>query len=122
MYAYAVKSENVVDDFTLPPYDEHKQEEFHYWRKHHDLHGWMERLYQEKGGEKQFNCQPIRLYEKDLTRLETAVRHNQLPPTTGFFFGNNQPDEDSIANDLTFINNARTWIADGYAVYYDSWW
>ena len=30
--------------------------EIAYWRKHPDLHGWMENLYREKGGrEKSFN-------------------------------------------------------------------
>jgi hypothetical protein len=31
-------------------FDETDGTEFHYWRKHPDLHGWMERLYREKGG------------------------------------------------------------------------
>ena len=31
--------------------------ELHYWRKHPDLHGWMEELYYSKGGASDcFNC------------------------------------------------------------------
>ena len=31
-------------------FDTEQQSELHYWRKHPDLHGWMEKLYREKGG------------------------------------------------------------------------
>ncbi len=43
----------------------------HYWRKHPDLHGWMESLYREKGGvESDFNCTTLQLTGHDLDRLE----------------------------------------------------
>jgi hypothetical protein len=45
-----------------------------------------------------------------------------LPQTTGFFFGDNPPDNESLSNDLKFIQAARDAIAAGDAVYYDSWW
>ena len=31
-------------------FDADAHSELHYWRKHPDLHGWMEKLYREKGG------------------------------------------------------------------------
>ncbi len=38
-------------------FDADAYSELHYWRKHPDLHGWMENLYREKGGVAQsFNC------------------------------------------------------------------
>jgi hypothetical protein len=121
MFAYTVKSEDVVDDFSIKQEADHN--EIKYWRKHHDLHGWMERLYRDKGGEvESFNCVKLRLYEHDLDYLEADVMTNQLPQTRGFFFGTNPPDADSIAEDLEFIKAAREAIADGFAVYYDSWW
>lgn len=34
--------------------------ELHYWRKHPNLHGWMEQLYRDKGGaEEIFNCAAV---------------------------------------------------------------
>ena len=98
-------------------------EEFHYWRKHHDLHGWMERLYRSKGGTKEsFNCAKVRLTSVDLDALQHDLLNGTLPETTGFFFGNNPPDDESLANDLKFIQAARDILAEGDAVYYDSWW
>ena len=125
MYAWKVKAEDALGDFDIAKDEEgqSKIEEMFYWRKHHDLHGWMENLYRQKGGEKDsFNCVPVRLTEDDLFELEQDVRRKELPETTGFFFGNNPQDKESIKHDLEFINRARTAINEGYAVYYDSWW
>src|SRR5688572_30017930 len=42
--------------------------ELHYWRKHPDLHGWMARLYREKGGiGPDFNCNTLVLTLDDLS-------------------------------------------------------
>ena len=61
--------------------------ELHYWRKHPNLHGWMQALYFEKGGEQQdFNCTPVALNLDDLDRLEADIKAENLPPTSGFFF------------------------------------
>lgn len=117
MFAYVVESENVVSDSEFK-----SAKEFFYWRKHHDLHGWMHELYQDRGGAQEFNCVPVRLYEEDLDALERDITKNVLPQTTGFFFGDNPPDEESMENDLKFIQQARLHIANGDAVYYDSWW
>ena len=123
MFAWRVKSQDVIDDFTIVSSDTGKVEEIKYWRKHHNLHGWMESLYRAKGGENDvFNCQKVRLTLEDLDKLEADVMDNRLPDTTGFFFGNNPPDLDSIAEDLQFIVKARQVINEGDAVYYDSWW
>jgi len=123
MYAYSISAKDAgnqqVDlDFT----GEDKYEIF-YWRKHHDLHGWMHQLYIRKGGKSEtFNCNTVRLTEDDLLDLERDLRNYNLPETTGFFFGNYPPDEESLKNDLEFIRLARDEIADGRVVIYDSWW
>lgn len=125
MYAFRVKQKDAIDDFTIAQAAEGESntEELMYWRKHHDLHGWMERLYYAKGGTKQsFNCVPVRLTESDLVNLELDIRSKQLPETTGFFFGDNPPDDESAAEDLKFIAQCRQVLAEGDAVYYDSWW
>jgi hypothetical protein len=126
MYAFRVKAEDVIDDFNIRDDSmgrEEPLEELAYWRKHHDLHGWMERLYRAKGGDKEsFNCVPVRLTKEDLDLLEHDVLNNTLPETQGFFFGTNPPDEYSREQDMAFIMKAKIAITNGAAVYYDSWW
>ena len=126
MYAFRVKAEDVIDDFNVRNQEQGRVddlEELAYWRKHHDLHGWMERLYRAKGGDKEsFNCVPVRLTEFDLDALQFDLLNNNLPETQGFFFGTNPPDDESLKEDLQFIQSARDAIREGDAVYYDSWW
>jgi hypothetical protein len=109
-----------------------EKEELAYWRKHPNLQGWMENLWQSKGcpnipqGEdsdvlSQFNCIPLELDYDDLNSLEDAVRGYGLPDTVGFFFGSNS-DDHYKEQDLGFINKAREALDAGLRVYYDSWW
>lgn len=95
-------------------------EEIHRWRKHPNLHGWMENLYFEKGGIELFNCIALKLTAEDLDRLEADVRAGNLPETCGFFFGASDGSENE--DDLAFIAKARAAIAEGRTVFYDSWW
>lgn len=125
MYAWRVAGEDARGDFDVARNEEGyaKTEELHYWRKHHDLHGWMERLYRSKGGDAEsFNCVMVRLNEEDLDQLEKDIKSYSLPNTTGFFFGNNPPDTESDAEDLNFVQKCREVLKEGDAVYYDSWW
>lgn len=92
-----------------------------YWRKHPNLHSWMEALYRRKGGRgKHFNCDLVLLEREDLDRLEADILSKFLPVTEGFFFG--ETDGSEIEDDLMFIENARNAILEGYQVFYDSWW
>lgn len=97
-------------------------EEIMYWRKHHDLHGWFENLYRRKGGTGVFNCAYVEITLEDLEQLESDIKGWKLPKTTGYFFGNNPPDEQSNEDDLKFVSRARKHLKKGYALYYDSWW
>jgi hypothetical protein len=95
--------------------------QIHYWRKHPNLQGWMERLYHAKGGSKSiFNCANVQLTAGDLDDLELVIRANALPETAGFFFG--ASDGTEVEGDLAFIAKAREAIAAGKAVFYTSWW
>jgi hypothetical protein len=97
--------------------------EIAYWRKHPNLHGWMQQLYAKRTGIEEpgaFNCKNVELTLADLDELEHAVRTDSLPHTIGFFFGESQPDEREL--DLQFISDAREAIADGERVYYTPWW
>ena len=96
-------------------------EEIAYWRKHPDLHGWMEQLYRKKGGtEKSFNGDTVLLTEEDIDNLKIAVLTRTLPSTSGFFFGASK-QEINFA-DLEFIEKAKQAIKEGYTIYYDSSW
>lgn len=95
--------------------------EIHYWGKHPNLHGWMQKLYYAKGGSaSSFNCVAVMLSLSDLDRLEADIRATKLPYTDGFFFG--ESDGSEIDDDLAFIAKAREAIAEGLTVFYDSWW
>lgn len=95
-------------------------EQFHYWRKHPNLHGWMEGLYRSKGGDKEFNCTTVELTPEDIDVLERAVKAGTLPATSGFFFGVSDGSEKE--DDLMFIAKARAAFAAGRPIYYHSWW
>jgi hypothetical protein len=117
MYAFAVAKEDAIDSLTIK--GDCNRERLHYWRKHHDLHGWMHELFVDKGGVGDFNCQVVQLDEDDLDSLEVGVEERCLPTTTGFFFGNNPQDDESVKDDIEFINKARQAIKEGKVVYYD---
>lgn len=116
MFACITRAPIAAVDFANPE----DAQEVAYWRKHPNLHGWMEDLYYRKGGRKTFNCTTVRLDQADLDALECAIRRNELPDTTGFFFGESGPDR--IPDDLAFIAKAREALAAGHHVFYDSWW
>lgn len=117
-YAYAVHKEDVVDNFNIK-YDCRVTELF-YWRKHPDLHGWMELLYEDYGGTGVFNGKLVRLYPEHLKQLKKDVKKKRLPHTSGFFFGESDAIKDKMT--LEFIDLALDKIKEGYAIYYDSSW
>ena len=121
MYAFAVSKRDAIGEFEMAK--DCEREELHYWRKHHDLHGWMEKLYRAKGGDADsFNCIPVELTVDDLDDLQQALLDDNLPRTSGFFFGDNPPDLESMRDDLMFVQKCRIAIKEGKVVYYDSWW
>ncbi len=119
MNAFATKAKPATEvDFSTKNFED---TELHYWRKHPNLHGWMESLYYEKGGEADsFNCVPVVLDNEDLDVLEEDIKSGNLPDTAGFFFG--QSDGDEVDGDLEFVAKAREAIKEGKTVYYTSWW
>ena len=121
MYAFAVSKRDAIGEFEMAR--DCEKEELHYWRKHHDLHGWMEKLYRSKGGDADsFNCIPVELTVDDLDNLQQALLEDNLPRTSGFFFGDNPPDLETMREDLMFVQKCRIAIKEGKVVYYDSWW
>jgi hypothetical protein len=122
-----------LDQFARTVDNEGNKVEIAYWRKHPNLQGWMENLWEAKGkpgldeanmggmGLSDFNCVPLELNKDDLNDLEDAVCGNGLPNTVGFFFGNNS-DDHYKQQDLEFIRKARETLDSGLTVVYDSWW
>jgi len=112
-----------------------KPREIAYWRKHPNLHGWMEQLWRNKKYSIQptdastptapesdiFNGIELELTWQDLDELERVITHGQLPVTQGFFFGNNA-DDHYKEQDIEFIRNARAELFLGLKVFYNSSW
>lgn len=98
-----------------------KPREIAYWRKHPNLHGWMQKLWEARGNEGDFNGDELELMYEDLERLELDVIAGTLPGTTGFFFGNDA-DDHYRDQDLEFIKNARAELFMGLKVFYNSSW
>ena len=121
MYAYAAAKANA-------DWGSNEQREIAYWRKHPNLHGWMEQLWHNKGfplpnsDDPMFNGVELELTWEDLDQLEEDIQNDRLPSTSGFFFGDNPPDSESIRNDIDFIYAAKRAIGDGLYVFYSSWW
>ena len=81
MYAYAATKED-------SEWNDGNHRELSYWRKHPNLHGWMEELYRAKGGNvEMFNGVELELTWEDLEVLERDILLSNLPNTVGFFFG-----------------------------------
>ena len=117
MYAY-MTTETPATPVDFKVKDAHR---FFYWRKHPNLHGWMEQLYRKKGGtEDSFNCVNVQLIAGDLDDLESAINTKTLPNTSGFFFG--ATDGSEYQDDLAFIRDAREALSAGLTVFYTSWW
>ena len=121
MYAFSTKAKPKTEvDFETKNF---KPEEVHYWRKHPNLHGWMQSLYDVKGGTSDsFNGDCVVLDTFDLDALEADIREGNLPDTSGFFFGESSNEDEENENDLLFVTKAKEAIAEGKTVYYTSWW
>ena len=98
-----------------------KPREIAYWRKHPNLHGWMKRLWEAKGGRGEFNGDEVELTWEDIEMLEYDINNKHLPKTGGFFFGD--PADDYYRDqDLEFVKNAKAELFLGLKVFYNSSW
>jgi len=130
MYAY-VGNPGQRDDYWYKSLDRdstvNKPRDIAYWRKHPNLHGWMEQLWVSKGkpgrkhDDSEFNGIELELTWEDVDALERAVKHGMLPSTDGFFFGN-PSDDVYYERDLEFCINAKTELFLGLRVFYNSSW
>ena len=116
---YESEGEFVNGEWVVP--GKAKPREIAYWRKHPNLHGWMQKLWEAKGGSGDFNGDELELTWEDIDALEKAVKKRELPTTSGFFFGN-PSDDHYYDHDLEFIKNARAELFLGLKVFYNSSW
>jgi hypothetical protein len=117
MYAYITNADIPDVDFKEP------DDSFPIarWRKHPNLHGWMHDLYMRKGGsDSSFNGATLRLTPDDIDELEQAINAATLPETSGFFYGEIEPEEK--ARDLAFIQHARNAFSRFHRLFYYAWW
>ena len=132
MYAHSIKADltdkevdiqysDLFNDVDAAVLNGDINTEFAYWRKFNNLHGWMEKLYNSKGGEEEFNCTNVYLSTEDLDRLLSEVE--TLKPTAGFFFGANEAMTPEDISDVTdFVYRAKEEIIQGRHILYSSWW
>ena len=136
MYAYVAARAGQQDEFYEgAEYDAdsgefvnpavNKPRQICYWRKHPNLHGWMERLWNQRNGgdndANNFNGIELELTAEDLDNLEYDVQNDRLPATSGFFFGDGA-DDYYKPSDLKFIQEARAELFFGLKVFYNSSW
>ena len=98
-------------------------QEIAYWRKHPNLHGWMEKLYYAKGGNGYFNGDELELTWEDIDMLENDIKSGVLAGmnTEGFFFGK-PADHYYKDQDLKFCVDAKAECFLGRKVFYNSSW
>lgn len=137
-YAYVANKAGARDEYYEEKYEKGNNNvteprEIAYWRKHPNLQGWMEQLWITKRNAQgkpvvedtdygsSFNGVELELQWEDLDALEVAVKERQLPPTSGFFFGN-PADDYYNEQDLAFIKKARAELFCGLKVFYNSSW
>jgi hypothetical protein len=110
-----------LDQYAFARKDGEEQLEVAYWRKHANLEGWMSNVYQARNPSKadyEFNCVELRLFESDLSRLESE--HTSLEQAVGFFWGHSSPKK--VSDTQEFIDKAKALMEDGWEIVYTSWW
>ena len=115
--------------------DWNNHQEISYWRKHPNLQGWMERLWEEKGRpglfgvgqdkeyDVSFNGIEVELTWDDIDRLEKDIKSGKVASlgTRGSFFGH--PSDDHYReHDLQFCVDAKAELFLGRKVFYNSSW
>lgn len=131
MYAYVAARPGVRDEFWEgAELNENKEyvnpkvarpREIAYWRKHPNLHGWMQRLWESRGNSGDFNGDELELTWEDIEMLEEDIVAGNLPATAGFFFGRDA-DDHYREQDLEFVRNAKAELFMGLKVFYNSSW
>lgn len=128
---------NLEQDDNRKPEDE--DYEIAYFRKFNALQGYFERKYYEVAEDGvDVNCQNIQITEEDVKTLREAckyylaneadthgyysVKHPELSPTEGFFYGSQQVHEYDIEQLIELLENIEEHLNSGDLVYYFCWY
>lgn len=94
--------------------------EIGYWRKHPNLHGYIEMLWREREGINGDFCELFLLTKEDIQAIIEGSKKQDLPHTEGFFFGKSYP-EDHVRT-IKIMEQALEFIEAGYTIIYNSSW
>ena len=82
--------------------------ELGYWRKHPDLHGFIVETFNNGIDD----CKPIQLEVDDIDKIIRAIEENNLPKTSGFFFGESLNDQQEQQSSIEIFKRARKWLTE----------
>jgi hypothetical protein len=99
---YKAGSTEVEDGFPVKT----KILELGYWRKHPNLHGYIVQAFAEGRDE----CQDIDLSAQDIKNIISAINDDNLPETTGFFFGSSDNGKAQRKRDIAVFTKALAWL------------
>lgn len=83
--------------------------ELGYWRKHPNLHGYIVQTFAEGVDE----CQSIFLGKEDCQKIAKAILEDELPTTSGFFFGDSEWHDGFKEAHAKIFSDAVKWLDDG---------
>ena len=95
--------------------------EIGYWRKHPNLHGYIVQTFAEGNDERQ----RLSLGAADCRKISEAILEDELPPTTGFFFGDSDWHKEDKEDNAKMFSDAAQWLDDvdwTRAVFYRASW
>lgn len=105
-----------------PDCDPHcPKEEIAYFRKHSDLHGWMDEEWRKLYGDDiDFNCEYLEITEDMLKRLSDYLKLPEKKHYKGFFWGTSTDEDWKETKKL--IPELKKRMKNGERIYYYSWW
>lgn len=128
-YAYRVKQQNVISDLSFKQgrllsdgvTDEFGNDlGFDYWCKFFPLNRWAYKIYTRKGGKDEFNCDVIKLENGDLDELYILAQTDEFYQN-GYYRDAKKERELEYVHLMKFIDDAKTAISEGDAIYYSNW-
>lgn len=114
-----------LDQFLFEGVDSERKE-IGYWRKHPDLHGFVEELWRARNSEQEcgsFNCEDLELSEEDILQIINCSKDKSFSKHDGtkwFFFG--QTDGHHHEKTVEIMENALQLKRQGKRIFYSSWW
>lgn len=135
MSFYKAKPENIVKRKSKTPeigfvnntpydsYDKFCNEyEIDYFRKHHRLNDWMERLYRIKGGTGEFNGQSLQINQDDVHHLKAAIKHSNLEDLEELLMWQQTIDNRTKKEYNALCRKISKCLKEGWVVYYTCSW